>query len=367
MMMASHFPKFANIIIVAAVVLSMAIISLLLSAKKITPLLPKLFISDARLNHNRRRLQLNVDGFIDPKTVDLRPAIERRQEVSQELILPNVLFIGTQKAGSTSIFKWLFSAGVCAARRSDDDMSPLKETSFFLPNIRPAGEVQQYAELFQHCTSYDYIVDADPSHIVHPGGVYEFYQRAGYDALSRLKIIVSLREPVSRELSLYNHHVACVLAGEEKSNNPQNWSWCNHVVRRGELLSFEEYANSRLKKWLSEYPNRISLSIYADYLKEWMSLFHRDQILVLSYDEIMEDSSMVQWRIRQFLGGEFPGELPHSNHRAYEGKVERASLEARRALEPFFYEKNSELYRLLDENPGPWMEQRPFRRFRDFG
>ncbi len=71
----------------------------------------------------------------------------------------------------------------------------------------------------------------------------------------------------------------------------------------------------------------------------------------------------IQWRIEQFLGGKFNGKLPMSNTQSSSGKVKVVSDNAREILDEYFEEKNEELYQFLEENPGPWMEQRPFPHF----
>ncbi len=52
-----------------------------------------------------------------------------------------------------------------------------------------------------------YIVDATPNYFGfhYAERAHEMYSKASPKLLSELKLIVSVREPVARELSLYNH------------------------------------------------------------------------------------------------------------------------------------------------------------------
>ncbi len=52
---------------------------------------------------------------------------------------------------------------------------------------------------------------------------------------------------------------------------------------------------------------------YVEHLRSWERLFGRVRLLVLSYDELLKDPKKVQWRVREFLGGKFPGELSQLN------------------------------------------------------
>ena len=110
--------------------------------------------------------------------------------------------------------------------------------------------------------------------------------------------------------------------------------------------------------------NWVIASRYADLLKRWFNLFDRKKILVLSYDELKDDPGKVQWRIRKFLGGTFPGELGHLNTKG-SMTTKEVSPKAKEILGPIFSVKNEELYDLLVDNKGPWMEQSPFPHFKD--
>lgn len=128
-------------------------------------------------------------------------------------------------------------------------------------------------------------------------------------------------------------------------------------------MPFETYATTSIKHQLLYAPYSTQ-AYYVDYLKLWMDVFPREQLLVLSYDEMKEDPSMTEWRIEQFLGFKLPGELPHSNVRVKAGEESGGVPDVvKQVLDPIVREKNEELYQLLEHFPGPYMEQRPFPRF----
>ena len=105
---------------------------------------------------------------------------------------------------------------------------------------------------------------------------------------------------------------------------------------------------------------------YITKLKKWVDLVGRERILIMSYDELRRDPRKIQWRVQQFLGAKFTGELGISNDSGGASKLKKIPKGAIKILDPHFRPYNEELYKWLNENPGPAMEERPFPRFRRF-
>ena len=123
--------------------------------------------------------------------------------------------------------------------------------------------------------------------------------------------------------------------------------------------TFEEYAEVLVER-LSN-PNKVKhhTGFYVDHIKKFNSFLSRDQILILSYHEVKTNPDRAQWRIEQFLGQQFEGELPRYNTHDGALKEKVVSERAWNLLGPIFAAKNRELYHYLEDYPGPWMEQRP--------
>lgn len=287
-------------------------------------------------------------------------------ENKRKRALPNVLLIGAQKSGTTALASWLFDNGVCSPARFAGEPSHFaKEVHFFDNQLRYKEGIEFYAKRFQHCDDRKFAMDATPETLLWPHHVHETYGRAlpsssssSPEALSDLGLIVILREPISRELSRYNH-----MKQEFLATTGDMTSWFSNVAfANGTVMSFDRYVDTVLApnifkdswRWMSKY---------VDNLRRWIELFDRNKLLVLSYDELQQDPESVQWRIKEFLGCKFTGELRRRNSK---GKYNASVSECvRRALGPRFAAKNEELYQFLEKHPGPWMEQRPFPRFED--
>lgn len=281
----------------------------------------------------------------------------------------------------SQVAQWLFNGGVCHAESFDGDAEYYtKEVHFFDSDERYAKGVDFYSRRFEHCiadnsngngNSSSLIMDATPNTLLHAQRVRDVYNRAGEDLASKLKMLVILREPGERELSLYHHKKSIyrqMRNAEYLKTTMNEDAWYSDIVSaggEGGLMSFEEYAKNMLTTQLTSQGQK-PMGYYVDYLLEWTRLFDRHQILVLSYDELRKSPTKVQWRIEQFLGKRFARMLPKANAQN-EGKVredkDNEMAVVTGVLRPLYGRKNRELYSFLDDHPGQWMEQYPFPRF----
>ena len=102
------------------------------------------------------------------------------------------------------------------------------------------------------------------------------------------------------------------------------------------------------------------MSLYFNNLEEWMRYFTRDQILVLSYDEVRMKPEIAQKRIRKFVGSDFTGNLPIIQSNESSSKIFQMSCSTQTKIDKIFNDQTEKLYSFLKNNPGSEMEQRPF-------
>ena len=108
------------------------------------------------------------------------------------------------------IAEWLFANGVCNPEAfGNDGPDPYaKEAHFFDHDFRFKGGIDYYTKRYQHCThdnNVEYIMDATPETLFQSKRVHNFYEQVAPGSAASLKIFIILREPVAREMSLYNH------------------------------------------------------------------------------------------------------------------------------------------------------------------
>jgi hypothetical protein len=301
---------------------------------------------------------------------DLTSGPEQNNNPAQKVIrLPNVQLIGAQKAGTSAIADWLFEEGGLCRPMVFNNEPPYfsKEVHYFDSEERFEQGAEFYAKRFQHCGANDLIrtLDATPDTLPFAERVRATYEAAGGNQAATVKIIVILREPVSRELSLYNH-LAFDCRGLRAADRS---AWHNQVVKEdGSIMSFDEFVLDTSIPALQRTtgPGRSTRhSLYYSHLSTWFKIFDRKQILVLSYDELQHHPGNLQERIRTFLGHHVPGNLCRSNSNDSENKIRLPSRKAYETLQAVFAPTNKQLYQLLESHPGPSMEQQPFPKFQE--
>eukprot|EP00956_Cyclotella_meneghiniana_P012049 scaffold17102_cov82-Cyclotella_meneghiniana.AAC.1 len=90
---------------------------------------------------------------------------------------------------------------------------------------------------------------------------------------------------------------------------------------------------------------------YGRHLDTWAHLFNRGQMLILSSSELHKFPQKSQWRIEQFLGKSFHGELKSVSGAVVPSYSIKDLKDMRDEFDNF-----------IDSFNGPWMEQNPFPR-----
>ncbi|KAL7519651.1 hypothetical protein ACHAWX_004410 [Stephanocyclus meneghinianus] len=277
---------------------------------------------------------------------------------STDVVLPNVLLLGAQFSGVALIADFLIKNRVCNPAIFNNDIPSMwKNVRFFDQSSRYQQGIEFYARRYKHCqieNRMELILDGTPNYLTYPQLVYDIYSQAPGDIMARLKLVMVLREPISRELLQYQQKVFDYHHAKDKKNG-----WYMDVVdQKGAVMTFDQYSESVLKERLNGKSSFANEGKYVDHLKQWFQLFPRHQFLILSFDELRKDPKKVQWRVEKFLGYKFEiGEL---------GKVTEIVNVPQRAKEilgPLFDKKNEELYEFLKSHTGPYMEENPFPKF----
>lgn len=171
----------------------------------------------------------------------------------------NFLGIGVPKCGTTWIYENLKKhPKIC--------VSQVKETDFFTKN-REESDLKEYKQYFNHC-SKDKIKGEYSVNYFHderaPERISDFFPNN--------KLILSLRNPVDREISEYFHNL-------------------RHI---GEIS--EERANNRLKTLFKGEKN-----YYSYYLKKWLDYFEKEQFHIILMDDVKENPKQVLSNLYNFL------------------------------------------------------------------
>jgi hypothetical protein len=250
----------------------------------------------------------------------------------QDRALPDGLIIGVQKAGTTAINQYLRRhpdvGGV--APRPDALQRHLKEVHYFDANHQKS--VRWYRAQFPKRSEHKFVIEATPGYI-HPRPASRMHA-----LLPEAKLVLSLRDPVDRAYSRYQH-----LRRDEED-----------LLRDGEvLLSFRECVDRLLGgKTLKGDANRLlKVGHYAEELSHLYTLYPREQVHIVNFAELGQDPARVVARILEFF------ELPPADLGPYDpifagGYTERMDAETEARLRDYFSPHNARLEELLGYSMG---------------
>lgn len=254
---------------------------------------------------------LDTSAHLTNDYISLR---QKREEIQhqdyialEDIVLPNVLLVGPLKTGTTSIAEWLFTNGVCHPEVMAGEPSYYEQgVQFFDQQSRYEQGLQFYAKRWQRCKDSAFSMDATPTTLSFPSQVESIYKEVGGNHLKQLKVIVMLREPIAREMSFYTHKVH-----EYKRTKDRN-QWYGDVSEAdGSIMPFNKHANTIMSG--IQHPDMWGMGdagLYVKHLSGWLKFLDRRQILAISFDEFEKNNLMVEHRISDFLGFEFPGPFP---------------------------------------------------------
>jgi Sulfotransferase domain len=262
---------------------------------------------------------------------------------SGQRVVPNTFIIGTQRGGTTSIFRYLVEHPAVRGPRL------MKGVHYFDTGMEhgedwyrshfPLRVTMKLVGKRGGCTPR--VVEACPYYLFHPG----VPQRV-HDVAPGAKFIVILRDPVDRAISHHAHEVAR--------------DFESHDLK--EAVALESERTGDLGEHLRVDPNLVSFhhqhhtyldrGLYAEQLERWLELFDREQFLILFTHELASDAALQMTRVLDFLDlpRQAAAEFPVFNARSPKA-VDPA---VRQSLEQAFETPNEQLGELLGLSHSPW-------------
>jgi hypothetical protein len=188
-----------------------------------------------------------------------------------------VILAGVHKAGTTSLFEYLSAhPGISPAR--------IKELRWFTRMARDGvtPDLAEYDRLFHYRENARYRLEASPAYVCSRFPVAELVKSCLPDA----RILVLLREPVERLLSLYNRAVA-------HSDLPPDFS-------------FREYVEASLAWRPGDsdhyvYTQGLRDGFYIEHLRPWHRLFG-ENLKILFTDDLKADGRALTAKVCRWLG-----------------------------------------------------------------
>jgi hypothetical protein len=193
---------------------------------------------------------------------------------------PNTIIAGVNKAGTTSLFVSLQAHPQVAT-------SAVKEPRYFLPARygQPLEPVSVYESYFAGAGDRPVRLEATPA--------YFYGGQPLVDAMSdvcgpRVRVILALREPVSRLLSFFTYQKARLRLPAEMS--------IGAYLARADRMTDADFADPANDRWFG-----FRGGCYADYIVPWTDAFG-DRLRVVFFDDLVGDPAPVLADLARWLG-----------------------------------------------------------------
>ena len=248
---------------------------------------------------------------------------------------PNFFIIGAAKCGTTSLYDYIV--------KHPQIISAAQKEILFFDESYHMGILWYKAYFFTYLRKYFSKIlqkkklitgEANPNYIFHPLTSKRISSR-----FNQAKIIIILRNPVDRAYSDYNMKVRM---------NIEKMSFEDALKAEesrldGELekiLSDEKYFSYNMTAY--SYLNR---GIYVDQIKNWMSLFPKEQFLILRTEDLESQPTKVLKETFEFL--DLPNFDIQDLDRKNVGKYKKMNEDTRKWLVEYFKPHNERLYKYL--------------------
>ena len=254
----------------------------------------------------------------------LRPARRRfRYATRKRRILPSFLIIGAQRAGTTSLFRYLLAhPDVAGPSGGDPAVWWAKELHFF--DEKFAKGVDWYRSFFPlSATRKRYrkrghdlqTGEATPYYLFHPAVPARVAA-----TIPDVRLIVLLRDPVERA---YSHYQMMSRTGREELGFEEALA-----AEPERLAGLEDALMSETEQFLPSghrahrhhrHHAYFTRGLYAEQLERWLEHFDREQLLALGTEELLARPQETYAEVLGFLGlrGWYLDGFPEHNKKPY--------------------------------------------------
>lgn len=248
--------------------------------------------------------------------------------------LPDYLLIGAQKAGTTSLYRYL-------TQFSDIRAAAEKEILYF--DVHYGRGEPWYRSQFPVRGANDTWItgEASPSYLSNPA-----VPLRSAALVPEARLVALLRHPVERAYSHFQHSRA---RGTEPLDDFERALDLESERIAGAAAALRERAGQRRRDTeIFSYARR---STYAPQLRRWLDVFPSDALLLLTAEELFGDAGQVVARVRAHLGLQPSAEkitFERHNARTYPEMPDRL----RRRLADTFAQDVAEVEQLLGRSTG---------------
>lgn len=250
----------------------------------------------------------------------------------------NLFIVGTQKGGTGSLYSYLENHPQLAC-------GDVKEIHFFDREKNFAQGDDYYRSFFPVCSRNRTSLDATPKYLYYSRGAERIYEYS-----PNAKIVILLREPVSRAFSAFNMYQQIFnLKWFRKAVKGANQDWIDFLsplLNDNETLGIDYFLEKEIEIIKSggsaEEPSLIRRGIYAPQIERYVKLFGQNNVLIIFSDDLKNNPGSVVDKVLSFAALEpmLNDEYPLKHVREYTADIRAKELIHHYASE--WFEKDRE-------------------------
>ena len=247
-------------------------------------------------------------------------------------VLPDFFVIGPGRTGTTSLYHYL-------DQHPSLSKSAYDELGFFDVNFHLG--LSWYRSLFPSIftkyrikskTNFFMTYDVTPSYVRRPWNARRIKK-----LFPNSKLIVVLRNPVDKT---YSHYYLSTQSGETRTFEEVIKKDMDDISKWNINSKDDNYFATKVEN------SRLARGFYVEQLLSWFELFPKNQILIISSEELASNTKNVMNEIFKFLNlPEY--DIPNID-KVNVSKYSKMNSETRKTLIDFFKPYNEQLFKFLD-------------------
>jgi len=249
--------------------------------------------------------------------------------------LPDLIIIGTQKAGTTSLHAYL--------SQHPQFLKPYeKEVHFFDGGLDPSIDNYKKGQAWYRAhfpvrknESTSRVFEASPLYIFNP-----LVPDRMFSILPQVRIIAILRNPTDRAISHYFH---------EKKRGYESLPIMEALLKEERRLESALHLKD-YKNYSFIHHSYKSRGHYCEQLERYLKLFPRQQVLILTSEEFFNNPYNTLKQVTDFTGVGSDFKVKDSRPRNVATNKEQVSVEVYKYLNDYFKPHNEALYELLGKD-----------------